>query len=220
MDAPAAADVVKVLDTVKQFTKSSAERLAAMTAALRSIDESGLPGDVVECGVWRGGNIALARLTSPERIVWAYDTYQGMTRPEDVDTNWRGGSALDDFKKKQDAGGLWSAVPLAMVQENLRVCGAYDEEKLRFVVGPVEETLLCEANLPERIALLRLDTDWHASTKIEMEVLYPRLVPGGILIVDDYGHWMGAKKAVDDYFGWDKPVMRMIDYTAVMMVKP
>jgi O-methyltransferase len=88
------------------------------------------------------------------------------------------------------------------------------------VTGRVEQTLLEPKNLPERIAVLRLDTDWYASTKIELETLYPRLSPGGVLIVDDYGHWMGAQRAVKEYFAENMPAMQWIDYTAISIVKP
>jgi O-methyltransferase len=62
----------------------------------------------------------------------------------------------------------------------------------------VEDTI--PASVPEQIALLRLDTDWYESTKCELEILFPRLVKGGVIIIDDYGCWQGARKAVDEYF--------------------
>jgi O-methyltransferase len=98
----------------------------------------------------------------------------------------------------------------------------YDERLCRIVQGDVVQTLRHEANLPEEIALLRLDTDWYASTIVELKVLYPRLAIGGILIVDDYGHWQGSKKAVDEYFA-DKPetweTVERIDYSAISMTR-
>ena len=77
---------------------------------------------------------------------------------------------------------------------------------VRFIVGKVEDTLTVPANLPDKIASLRLDTDWHASTKIELAVLYPRLAAGGVLILDDYGFWTGARAAVDEYFA-NRPML-------------
>lgn len=188
-----------------------------MAGALRRIDENAVPGDVVECGVWRGGNIILARQLSPNRVCWLFDTFTGMTLPDENDTTRAGGTAASRYAKKMKRGGKWAGVSLDEVRANLDAMGVLDEGKLRFVEGPVETTLR-NLYLPEKIALLRLDTDWHASTKVELEVLYPRLAVGGILIVDDYGHWMGARKAVDDYFGADA-VWEEIDYTAVMRVK-
>jgi hypothetical protein len=88
------------------------------------------------------------------------------------------------------------------------------------VSGPVETTLPAQA--PDRLALLRLDTDWYASTRHELEQLYPRLVREGVLIVDDYGHWEGAREAVDEYFAANgpAPLLQRVDYTGRMAVKP
>lgn len=204
---------------VAPYTKSGPERIAAMVDALRRIDREGIIGDVVECGVWRGGNIILARKLCPNRICWLYDTFDGMTAPTPDDVTRSGRKASDSYNKKLSRGAKWADVSLGDVRANLEKTGMLDDNRLRFIVGPVEDTLRDATNIPERIALLRLDTDWHESTKVELEVLYPQLVPGGILIVDDYGHWMGARKAVDEYFGDAMPVMVQIDYTAVMCVK-
>jgi len=196
------------LDWVRPYTKSSNERLAAMTKACQQIEDDGIKGDVVECGVWRGGNIIIARFYCPDRVCWLYDTFEGMTNRSEWDVT-RGGRTMDLGK---------SACSVEEVIANFRVTATYDECKLRFVKGAVEDTLLDESSLPERIALLRLDTDWYQSTKIELEVLWPRVVPGGVLIIDDYGHWLGARKAVDEYFN-GAIKFDSIDYTAVVTVK-
>jgi len=179
-----------------------------MAKACQRIEIKGVEGDVVECGVWRGGNIILARFYCPDRVCWLFDTFEGMANRSEWDVS-RSGVKVGLGK---------SAVSIEEVTDNLRVTGTFDARKVRFVKGLVEETLLDESNLPERIALLRLDTDWYQSTKIELEVLWPRVVPGGVLIVDDYGHWLGARKAVDEYFKGALPFER-IDYTAIMAVK-
>ena len=209
-----------LITEVSPYTKSGVLRLTAMCEAVWRIDDQDIPGDVVECGVWRGGNIILTRRLCPHRVCWLYDTFSGMTIPEDIDTTRSGRKAMDSYLGRMKPGGKWSAVSVAEVTANLVETKTWDEKYLRFVVGPVEQTLLETRNLPEQIALLRLDTDWYASTKVELEVLYPRLVPGGYLIVDDYGHWLGARKAVDDYFGEDGPSMTMIDYSAMQIIKP
>jgi len=200
----------------KPYTLTGATRRAAMLQAMQDIDRRKIKGDVVECGVWRGGNIIIARLKSPDRVCWLYDTFTGMTEPGPEDVNRGGMPAKGRFDAVDPSAG-WCMAPLDQVKECLSVAGVYDEAKLRFVVGQVEETL--KVDVPHEIALLRLDTDWYSSTKIELDVLYPRLSRGGILIVDDYGHWQGSKKAVDEYFGGRfAPVW--IDYSCVMMVKP
>lgn len=205
-----------LIDAIRPYTKASIDRIGAMFFALDHIDTNKIDGDVVECGVWRAGHIILARKKSPHRVCWLYDTFEGMTAPGEFDQKPSGKNAMASYLKKKGQG--WAAVSLDDVKANFRETDTYDERLLRFVVGPVEQTLLVEANLPDKIALLRLDTDWYASTKIELEVLYPRLQSGGVLIVDDYGHWLGARKAVDDYFLGTVPLTK-IDYTAVMLVK-
>lgn len=205
---------------VAPYTKTSRERRAAMISALNLIDAQKIEGDIVECGVWRGGNIMLARYLSPKRTCWLYDTFSGMTEPGPEDKSKSGRMAIDGYQARKDIGQNWCDVSVDEVKDALRATDTFDEEKIRFVVGDVLDTLTLTENLPERISLLRLDTDWYASTKMELEVLYPRLVPGGILIVDDYGHWQGARQAVDEYFVGQNVEIKQIDYTGIMMVKP
>jgi predicted O-methyltransferase YrrM len=91
-----------------------------------------------------------------------------------------------------------------------------------YVKGDVLKTLKDRGNLPKSISILRLDTDWYDSTRIELEVLYPLLTPGGIIIIDDYGHWSGARSAVDEFFSKQeiKPFFSYIDYTGRVGIKP
>jgi hypothetical protein len=203
----------------QKYTKSSEARLQAMRDCVLAIERDRLAGDVVECGVWRGGNIILARKLAPARICWLFDTFAGMTAPTELDCKQNGVRAIDSFRAKS-ATRPWAAASLEEVRSYFAETETLDDGRLRFVVGPVERTLLDPANLPERIALLRLDTDWHASTKLELEVLYPRLAPGGFLIVDDYGHWLGARKAVVDYFAGSPIKIEPIDDTGVIILKP
>lgn len=218
--AAGAISVTELIASVKPYTKSGFKRLEAMAAAVRKIDNDNIPGDIVECGVWRGGNIILARKVSPQRTCWLYDTFNGMTEPGPLDVKQCGFHASVSFETKAADGKAWAKASLDEVRKGLADTGTLDDSKLRFVEGPVEQTLLDPANLPDQIALLRLDTDWYASTRMELEALYPRLSPGGILIVDDYGHWVGARRAVHEYFGADHPVYNWIDYTAISLVKP
>lgn len=203
---------------IEPYTKTGTARIAAMAAALAQIDRWNIPGAVVECGVWKGGNIILARKLSPKRVCWLYDTFDGMTEPTEIDISRKGILALKSYKKKERRGDKWCAASVDEVRANLQEMGVLDEGRLRFVVGRVEDTLTKVGNLPHEIALLRLDTDWYASTKVELEILWPRVAKGGILIVDDYGHWDGARKAVDEYFGTNLR-MKKIDYSAIRIVK-
>ena len=142
-----------------------------------------------------------------------------MPAPGAIDIDCQGRPARDLLQQATPEGDMMRArCPLADVKQ-LLMQTRYPWEKLIFIEGRVEESM--PRHLPDEIALLRLDTDWYESTYHELVHLYPRLVEGGILIVDDYGQWQGAKKAVDDYFrsqGIDAD-LRTIDYTGRLLIK-
>jgi hypothetical protein len=203
------------------FTMTSIERMFALWQAARHV--RGVPGDVVECGVWRGGSSMLAALTlaerRDERMLWMYDTFEGMPAPTDRDVDITGVRVADSWDEFRAQDGLiFARATLAEVRSNMRSTGV-PEHRIHYVQGKVEDTIPGQA--PARIALLRLDTDWYESTRHELEHLWPRLQPGGVLIVDDYGHWTGARKAVDEFFAGreDAPLLSRIDYTGRIAVK-
>jgi hypothetical protein len=114
---------------------------------------------------------------------------------------------------------LLAYAPLDHVRDNMVRTG-YPEQRIHFVKGRVEDTI--PAGAPDTISLLRLDTDWYESTRHELTHLFPRLSRGGVVIIDDYGHWRGARRAVDEYFAQHGPslLLHRIDYTARAAVKP
>ncbi|QEH42095.1 TylF/MycF/NovP-related O-methyltransferase [Chitinophaga sp. XS-30] len=194
----------EITEKVKPYTMTSAERVFSLVEAVRYVNESGITGDIVECGVWKGGSMlavaeTLVSMQDTDRTLYMYDTFGGMPEPEEVDRDFRGEQASAQLERDTDkeASVVWAYANLATVQATMGQ-SSYPEDKIRYVAGKVEETI--PETLPERIALLRLDTDWYSSTKHELIHLFPRLEPGGILIIDDYGHWKGARQAVDEYF--------------------
>jgi len=207
---------------VQPFTMTSVERLYALYQAVAYVIAADVPGDIVECGVWRGGSSMMSALTLQElgcrRPIWLYDTFEGMPPPGEKDVRYSGESAqtlLESAERVPGAFNEWAWATLDDVQRNM---GSTGYDAFEYVAGPVESTI--PANAPEQIALLRLDTDWYDSTKHEIEHLYPRLAEGGVLIIDDYGHWEGARRAVDEYF-IDRPILlNRIDYTGRIAVKP
>lgn len=214
----------EIIEQVKPFTLTSAERITALCAAVEYVVRKKIPGDIVECGVWRGGSMMAAALTllrfeDTSRELFLFDTFDGMTPAEDVDKKTKTGEPAADIMKKHERGphGIWCVCPLEEASRNISSVN-YPPEKIIFVKGAVEETVPKHA--PAKIALLRLDTDWHSSTRHELVHLYPRLAHGGVLIVDDYGHWDGARKAVDEYFTDDNAILlNRIDYTGRLAVK-
>lgn len=219
-----------ILAEVADFTLTSKDRLLSTMDAVTYAVRRGIPGAFVECGVWRGGSVlamirTLQALEADDRDIYLYDTFSGMTRPSEEDTSPFDGAALDEWERSASSGSTpWSwafnddSVHLAAVR-NLMSSSGYPEDRLNFIVGDVEQTL--QSTIPPSIAVLRLDTDWYASTVAELAHLYPQLSPGGVLIIDDYGHWEGARKAVDEYFQQVAPpiLLGRVDYTGRMGVK-
>jgi hypothetical protein len=145
-----------------------------------------------------------------------------MSPPTEKDVMFDGTTAsqvLDPAERKEGVDNYWCIASVENVRKNI-VSTGYPENRIHLVKGKVEDTVPQQA--PEKIALLRLDTDWYESTKHEMEHLYPRLAPNGVLIIDDYGHWKGAKEAVDEYFAGRKfkPLLNRLDYTGRLVIKP
>ncbi len=186
---------------INQHTLTDRERIIGLTRAVRYIEQAGIPGDIVECGVWKGGSMmAVARtllnLGSTERQLYLFDTFEGMTAPTDLDTSQEYGNAKEIWNRRKSEGTSWVRSPLDEVKRNMASVG-YPEEHTVYIQGRVEDTLPAAA--PESIAILRLDTDWYESTRHEMIHLFPRLQEGGVLILDDYFTWQGSRIAVDEY---------------------
>lgn len=201
---------------VAAYTMTGPARTVSLMRAVRYLVHNDIPGDIVECGVWKGGSMmavarTLLRLTHTRRL-WLYDTFEGFSPPTAEDVSVCGMSAQKDFESD------YYRVTVENVKQAVLGTG-YDERLVHCVKGKVEDTI--PARVPEQIALLRLDTDWYESTKHELTHLFPRLVRGGVLIVDDYGHWKGARKATDEYFETRKVPMLLqrIDFSARFGVK-
>ncbi len=204
---------------------TSVERLYALYKAVEYLSAAKIEGSFVECGVWRGGSIMCAALSlqkagDASRSIYLYDTFEGMVPPEEIDVDLSGqpASAQLATEQRDKDSHIWAYSPLEAVRANVESTG-YPSSLVRYVKGPVEETI--PATIPDSIALLRLDTDWYSSTSHEMQHLFPRLVRGGVLIIDDYGHWQGARRAVDEYFAASdvKILLNRIDYTGRIAVR-
>jgi hypothetical protein len=217
----------RIFNTVNPYTMTSPERVAALVEAVRYVVANELPGDFIECGVWRGGSsmaaaLALKELGDESRELWLYDTYEGMSAPTDEDVDVAGQSADTKFSQRQltDDSSEWCRSPIDDVRQNLESTG-YPADKVHFIKGKVQDTI--PGTMPSGpVAILRLDTDWYESTRHEMQHLYPALVKNGVLILDDYGYWQGARKAVDEYFATHniRPLMGRVDFAGRAILKP
>lgn len=218
-------DFVDIYESVRPLTMTTRERIYALYSAVKYVIESGLAGDLVECGVWRGGSamamaMALLCCERRDRKIFLYDTFTGMSMPTENDTKFDG--SVIPMKKWQEKSTSthtdWCYCPLEEVRRNILSTG-YPEENVVFVKGKVEETI--PETIPAQISLLRLDTDFYESTYHELVHLYPRLQIGGVLILDDYGSWRGAKEAVDKYFEERqiRLLLQRIDHSGRIAVK-
>ena len=220
-----------IIERASPYTMTGAQRLLALIDAVRYCEAREIPGAYAECGVWRGGSVlamilTLQELGAPPRDIYVFDTFEGMTEPTDADTSPLDPPAVETWRAAQETDDRpWAEffAPELFNEDSVRsllTSTGYPSDRLHLVRGPVEETI--PDTLPECLALLRLDTDWYESTRHELRYLFPALASGGVLIIDDYGHWHGARRAVDEYFGSEHPqlLLTRIDYTARMAVKP
>ena len=217
---------MEIIKKVEKFTMTSSERLNALISSVNYIVDNNIPGSFVECGVWKGGSVMAMALSlinkgTLNREIYLYDTFYGMASPDTVDVNIYGTTAddyLSAFEKSEDSI-AWALAPKDKVKRNIYSTG-FPKEKFKLIEGKVEDTI--PGIMPEKISLLRLDTDWYESTKHEMNNLFPLLVKNGVLIIDDYGHWAGCKKAIDEYIEENNicVLLNRIDNTGRISIKP
>jgi O-methyltransferase len=188
----------------RHVSLTTPQAVVSLSRAVKHVIERAIPGDFVECGVFRGGSIVVMLRTLllqgvTDRDVYLFDTFEGMPAPDDNDVYYTGdvASTVFEFLGGKGTQSNWVRADLDSVKERVLATG-YPRERIHFVKGMVEDTLPQQA--PEQIALLRLDTDFYKSTKHELVHLYPRLSRGGFLILDDYGVFRGAQQATDEYF--------------------
>ena len=183
------------------YTMIGRLRLDNLDECVSSVLAEGIPGDLVECGVWRGGAAILMRALlwaceDADRSVWLADSFEGLPRPKPEESG--PDLSADNFPQL--------AVSRQQVAENFARFDLLDE-RVRFLEGWFADTLP-EAPI-ETIAVLRLDGDLYESTLTPLVALYEKLSPGGFVIVDDYGVMRQCRKAVDEFRskrGIDEPL--------------
>ena len=199
------------VDAVKPYTLTTRDRITGLCDAVDYIVESGIRGAVVECGVWRGGSMMAVALTLLEngevdRDLFLYDTFDGMVEPSDLDLDYRGVPVRDKWLRSnpRESGSDWIAVPKTEVEGAMATTG-YPMDRVHMVEGRVEDTIPDVA--PDEIALLRLDTDLYESYAHVLKHLADRVADGGVVIFDDYVHYLGAQRAVDEWVeSWPRPL--------------
>jgi hypothetical protein len=181
--------------------------------AVEYILNNNIEGAFVECGVESGNFeaiwISVLQERNVTRDIYMYDTFAGLTRPGEFDYT-RSDAIICSVSREEvlrewqsrvinSTLNTWCYSPLGKVSSRLESTG-YPKESLHYVVGDVMKTLADASNIPESIAILRLDTDWYESSKYELIQLYSKVVKGGVIIFDDYYHWDGQRRATDEFF--------------------
>lgn len=215
-------DEAEIFRQVRPWTMTSPDRIYALIQAVRYLSANDIAGAIVECGVWKGGSMAavartLLQMQDVSRELYLFDTFEGMTEPTMKDVDHTGKKASQVLL--EIPGDKCDDAPLEQVKEVLFATG-YPKERIHFVQGRVEETIPISA--PHTVSLLRLDTDWYDSTRHELVHLFPRLSKSGVIILDDYGHWQGARQACDEYFAQNRiPILlNRVDYSGRIALKP
>lgn len=205
----------EIVERCRPFTLTSRERLLQSLAMIEHVINNNIEGDIIEVGVWRGGNVMafllkLIQMGKTDRHVHLYDTFQGMTEASDKDVNPEGISAkyliehVPFFRCIAD---------IDDVKKNIKTT-EYPENFLHFHVGDIRQVKY----IPEKIACLRLDIDWYELYNFCLGVFEPKVQPGGTITIDDYGYWRGCKEAVDGFLEGSKELIK-IDDTGVYWIK-
>lgn len=208
-------DIDTMIEVVRRNTMVAHIGLVSLYDQVLFCETHGIAGDFVECGVWKGGSVGLMALANLEhsglrRHIHLFDSFEEICEPdEDID----GERALREVNQFVDGGGTKGRlVPLTGIYDHRGGPGTisenehllvntigYDPQYIHFHKGWFQQTLPEQHNDIDKIAILRLDGDWYASTKVCLEYLFEKVVSGGFVIIDDYGAYEGCRKAVDEY---------------------
>ncbi len=207
----------QILDICRGYSMIGDARMACNLQSIETIEANQIEGDVVEIGVWRGGSILSMILKyetygRQDRHFYLYDTFSGMTAPSNLDRDNRNRTAA----LMMSLPSVRCVAPYSVVKSNLDRHTQYPY--IHYVPGDICKT---KTFPPNKIALLRLDTDWYESTKAELEMFYPLVQTKGIVVIDDYGHWKGCKRAVDEFLARHPEIsIQTTDYTGIWFTKP
>lgn len=215
-----------LLKKASSLTMTSIRAQLNFIEIINYININNIKGDIVECGVWKGGNLFLAKkLSKKSKLIYGYDTFNGHIKKQfkkekslifniNADIFYKLTKLKNFFFKKN-----WNYANLNEVKKNLKIFNSKKKSNIKLIQGDIKKTFKNKINLPKKIALLRLDTDWYEPTLISLKKLYPLVSKGGVIIIDDYGSWSGCKKAVDFYFKNKKFNFFSIDHSAIFLIK-
>lgn len=194
-------DLAQTLAKVRPLSMVSEDALIDLANQVHAVLTYGIPGDFVECGVWRGGaSLLMADLLRQagvrDRKVWLFDSFAGLPAPEEID-----GLVAMEYAKNADSPACYDncTASLEQVQQSAKELGlaSYTE----FVKGWFDQTLPATRHRIGPIAILRVDADWYSSVRCCLDNLYDQVVSDGFIILDDYYCYDGCAVAVHEFFG-------------------
>lgn len=197
---------------VRPYTMCTYARLRGLCRAVQYVVTNNIPGDIVECGAARGGSAALMGLTlkklEANRILWIFDTFEGLPPPTSADPDYEVAKQYTGSCR----GELHEVENLFSRFEILR--------SVKFIKGLFQVTI--PTSSLERIAVLHIDADWYESVKVCLDHLYARVSSGGVIQIDDYGDWAGARRATLEFLHMHRiaPRLHYLDYTGRQFIKP
>jgi O-methyltransferase len=199
------------------YTMVQNSHLIKLFRLVQEVNRNDIPGDIVECGVWNGGSAAIMAVANksdpryyPLRTIWLFDSFQGLPRPGEKD-------GVEEQKAYFEGWNKGDIKKVNHILNRLKI----SSERVKIVEGWFDKTL--ESAAVSDIAILHIDADWYASVKKILDVFYPKVVPGGFVIFDDYGHWRGCDQAVADYIlehGLNRKMIVPIGSVGAFLQKP
>jgi O-methyltransferase len=203
--------MIRMVYSVRGYTAVFVPRLVALYKLSEEVNRLSLPGDFVECGVYNGGSAAImasfCEKTKLKRNIWLFDSFEGLPKPTEVD-----GHEAPAYEG-------WCHGDLAKVKRVFQIMGI-PQDRVRVMKGWFQDTFPT-VEIPQ-IAILHIDADWYESVKLCLEKFYDCVQPGGYIVLDDYGDWLGCKIATDEFIKARALDVRLVqvDYTGFYFQKP
>jgi len=210
----------KILKKSENYINASLPNRWGIIQSLQHVKRNKIKGDIVETGVFHGGGIIflndILKYLKLKKTIWGYDTFEGIPNINLKKDRILGSKKIKHVKKRDNMDKNMYPT-LDTVKNNLKKNNV--KNQINLIKGDTKKTLKINKHLPKKISFLRLDTDFYESTLNELKTFYPKISKNGILMIDDYGHHVGCRKAVDEYFKNKKIWLHRIDYTARLIIK-
>jgi len=210
----------KILKKSENYINASLPNRWGIIQSLQHVKRNKIKGDIVETGVFHGGGIIflndILKYLKLKKTIWGYDTFEGIPNINLKKDRILGSKKIKHVKKSDNMDKNMYPT-LDTVKNNLKKNNV--KNQINLIKGDTKKTLKINKHLPKKISFLRLDTDFYESTLNELKTFYPKISKNGILMIDDYGHHVGCRKAVDEYFKNKKIWLHRIDYTARLIIK-